>query len=71
MQATTDPAFNANAFRHARQTSTLSQTMLARIAGCSPSTIRRLERIGGTLPADLFARFCRILGVTAETLLTI
>jgi len=45
--------------------------MLARVAGCSPSTIRRLERIGGTLPADLFARFCRILDVTAETLLTV
>ena len=42
--------------------------MLARVAGCSPSTIRRIERIGGTLPADLFAR---ILGVTAETLLTV
>jgi transcriptional regulator with XRE-family HTH domain len=63
--------FNTAAFRRARETSGLSPTLLARIVGCSPSTIRRLERTGGDMRLDRFARLCDTLGVPAEELITI
>jgi hypothetical protein len=60
MPATTDQprdfTFDAAAFRQARKTSRLSQAMLARIVGCSPSTISRSNASAGRRASTISQR---------------
>ncbi len=50
-------------FTGAREWKKLSKNKLARLAGCSHTTISKIEN--GALPrVDLALRLCRVLGVT-------
>src|SRR4051794_18759571 len=52
-------------FRQARENLGVSQTLLARIAGVSPSTIRAAERGDRSLTVWTVHRIAQALGVTA------
>jgi DNA-binding XRE family transcriptional regulator len=52
-----------------RQAAGLTQRQLAKMMGCSPTTVRKLERQSrGAYPRTV-QRLCEVLGVTPEDLL--